>query len=83
MLIHQAQTVAQARRLQQEMTCPIFRGVMHPRSSLSGGQGLGGHVREFRGYRRAKAAVKDARFPQFAAPIGSPTPRFAAPFGRP
>jgi hypothetical protein len=26
-----------------------------------------------------KAALKDARFPQFASQIGSPTPRFAAP----
>ena len=29
------------------------------------------------------AALKDARFPQFAAQIGSPTPRFAAPGGVP
>ncbi len=95
LLLHRTQTDARERHWQQILTCVAVRsGTCPPTTRLRRGprllatrsvQRVGSvrHVREFRGYRRAKPAVKDARFPQFAAQIGSPTPRFAAPFGRP
>jgi hypothetical protein len=43
------------------------------------GRGRGMFVSERPSVAGGKAALKDARFPQFAVQIGSPAPRFAAP----